>query len=77
MFHFHHSGPTKGIWGEWSEFSTCIGTCGSGNQTRTRACFDPNTSLSVDDCPNFEEDSLQSIPCTLDPCKFRFSGYYH
>ncbi|XP_066532167.1 isthmin-2 isoform X2 [Hoplias malabaricus] len=42
---------------EWSAWSSCNGTCGHGNQTRTRSCGDhcissESRSCDLDQCPN-------------------------
>jgi hypothetical protein len=64
------SGPVTGIWAEWSEFEPCSATCGSANQTRARECLNPETSLPSGDCPNFEQNGIQTVPCVLQPCKY-------
>ncbi|XP_066297373.1 uncharacterized protein [Branchiostoma lanceolatum] len=33
--------PVDGVWSPWSVWSTCITTCGLGNQTRNRTCSQP------------------------------------
>ncbi len=31
--------PVDGVWGSWSTYSDCTASCGSGIQTRIRACY--------------------------------------
>ena len=50
-------------WSSWGSWSSCSVTCGSGVNTRSRACdkVDPND----EDC---EGENTQQSGCTLDPC---------
>ena len=64
------SGAIDGSWSDWTAFSECTVTCGpGGNQTRTRECNNPEPSNGGADCPNLEDDSIETQPCNFQDCK--------
>lgn len=61
--------PIHGNWGEWSSFSRCSATCGSGSAERTRACDNPVPQHGGDYCqgPNIDVKNCDSgVPCSID-----------
>ncbi|KAL4222901.1 Hemicentin-1 [Mactra antiquata] len=54
-----------GGYSDWSKWSTCSKTCDEGIQYRTRACNNPLPANGGAEC---EGDSMESQPCTLEPC---------
>ena len=61
--------PIHGNWGLWSEFGVCVGKCGTGIQTRTRACSNPPPQLEGDLCfgNNAEDRPCETgIHCAID-----------
>ena len=67
------------MWGSWTAFGTCSGSCGGGNQTRTRDCDNPTPIHGGSGCANegigtfiyvdgvvSTETELHS--CNEDPC---------
>ncbi|KAK3089127.1 hypothetical protein FSP39_001055 [Pinctada imbricata] len=58
--------PIDGIWGEWSLWSECNQTCGSGTKTRERSCIGPwdGGKECVGDTQEIELCNTQS--CAID-----------
>ena len=49
-------------WGSWD---SCSLSCGNGTQTRTRICYDGNSSICID---NGLGDSYETQECNTDAC---------
>ena len=45
-----HTCPVHGNWGEWSRWSYCNVTCGSGHKTRNRLCDSPEPENGGFEC---------------------------
>ena len=60
---FTHS---DGIWGLWGPWSSCSVTCGSGTQSRSRACDSPAQAFGGADCVGSATDllSCNQVPCS-------------
>ena len=58
-------------WSSWGSWSSCSVTCGSGVNTRSRACnkADPDDA----DC---DGESTQKSDCTLDPCPLTGNAFF-
>ncbi|XP_078703551.1 SCO-spondin-like [Branchiostoma floridae x Branchiostoma belcheri] len=52
--------PQPGGWSQWTPWSACSSTCGSGTQVRTRVCDDPPPDIPSLACPGA---SLQTQSC--------------
>lgn len=65
----------NGGYGEWSAWSACSVTCGSGQRTRSRECNKPVPQFGGKNCveQNFGEDKATEecteTPCTVKPTK--------
>ena len=66
----HLKSFTDGNWTDWSEWSPCSETCGSGNQTQTRTCDNPRPDFGGNNCSDTNTDST-TIPCQLIECPIR------
>ena len=42
--------PVDGQWGEWSSYTSCSRTCGTGYKKRIRNCNNPPSSNGGKDC---------------------------
>ena len=58
----------NGNWGDWMSWSTCSVTCGTGNQTRTRACDNPPPQYEGTHCNVDGSAADQSQQCQNGPC---------
>ncbi len=58
----------NGAWSEWEDFSPCTVSCGGGNQTRSRACDNPEPHNGGSDCETETEHGLETVPCNLQSC---------
>ena len=54
---------------DWSDWSDCTVSCGSGTKTRTRTCTSPEPSYSGRTCSGDLEDSRS---CANKPCAGMF-----
>ena len=64
MFTFKRLFLVDGMWGQWSDFSSCSSSCGSGLKRRSRSCLGP--FYSGRDCfgETFEELQCQNGLCS-------------
>ncbi|XP_060578403.1 sushi, nidogen and EGF-like domain-containing protein 1 [Ruditapes philippinarum] len=58
--------PVNGNWSDWTAWSSCSRSCGSGNQTRFRQCDSPSPGPGGRPC---EGDEFDGKPCNLSKCK--------
>ncbi|XP_020630188.1 coadhesin-like isoform X2 [Orbicella faveolata] len=56
-----------GGFSQWTEFSECTRSCGTGTRFRTRTCDNPAPRLGGHDCTVHGEDS-QTFKCNMNPC---------
>ncbi len=56
-----------GTWTEWTEFSGCSKTCGSGSKTRTRICNGGKCS----------GEAIETKLCQTEECKIGKSFFYN
>jgi len=54
-----------GNWGQWTHFTSCSVTCGSGTQTRSRSCDNPAPSAGGLTCIGSENETKN---CGLGGC---------
>jgi len=64
MCNTHHC-PVDGGWGNWTQWSACNGTCGTGRQNRTRKCDSPPPAYDGKQCSGVQAEEQQ---CQLTPC---------
>ncbi|PAA54099.1 hypothetical protein BOX15_Mlig015709g1 [Macrostomum lignano] len=57
--------PIDGQWSEWSTFSGCSRSCGSGKQWRGRQCASPVPQFGGLDCPGGANETRE---CNTNPC---------
>ena len=58
----------NGKWGKWGKYSACTKTCGTGRQTRTRACNNPKPSGGGQKCPGSPSETKK---CYIKACPGR------
>lgn len=68
-----------GNWGQWSFYTTCSKSCGSGKQSRYRLCNNPSASNKGLECliPNTNErrkKEQQSRNCNTNSCPVSING---
>merc|ERR1712240_39658 len=63
-----HPCPGDGNWGEWSQFTVCSKTCGTGVHSRYRECNNPPPKHGGAQCagPSTESKSCNIQPCAVD-----------
>ncbi|XP_060586807.1 SCO-spondin-like isoform X3 [Ruditapes philippinarum] len=57
--------PVDGIYGEWSEWSSCSLTCGRGTTFRNRTCFGPYFDGAPCQGPNNQSENCFSSSCPV------------
>ncbi|XP_071960895.1 adhesion G protein-coupled receptor B1-like [Antedon mediterranea] len=57
--------PIDGGWGEWSSWTGCSKTCGTGKSVRKRSCNNPKPKYNGLSCNG---ESTGKRTCTMDPC---------
>ena len=57
----------NGGFSQWTEFSECTRSCGTGTRFRTRTCDNPGPRFGGNDCTVIGED-LQTFRCNMNPC---------
>ena len=55
----------NGQWSTWGDYSTCTKSCGTGHETRTRACNNPSPSGGGEACPGLSSESRK---CNTQDC---------
>ena len=67
-----------GGWTTWENWAYCSLTCGSGTQSRARACSSPTPNNGGDDCIG---DSTETKACSVTDCPgkhiIRTCNYYY
>ncbi|KAK2175546.1 hypothetical protein NP493_723g02011 [Ridgeia piscesae] len=58
--------PVNGYFKQWSDWSECSASCGSGNQTRQRICVAPQFGGRNCSGENFEQKNCTLIECPVD-----------
>eukprot|EP00118_Oscarella_pearsei_P015639 m.142125 g.142125 ORF g.142125 m.142125 type:complete len:476 (+) comp38356_c0_seq3:932-2359(+) len=63
-----HFCPVHGGWSDYSHWSRCSRSCGTGYRARTRSCTVPRPSNGGKDClgSRNQEDSCSTHPCPVD-----------
>ena len=56
---------------DWSSWSSCTVTCGTGTQSRSRYCR--NNEIEVEECLPDHSQVVQNRLCYLDKCKGKYS----
>ena len=65
--------------GDWGNWSTCTGTCGTGTQSRTRQLIQPihnGTACPIGGAPGTITTETATQSCSLTPCPINCAGYY-
>ena len=62
-----------GGWGQWSRYSECSKSCGSGRKRRSRVCNDPRPAHGGRPCVG---SSTEEQPCNTKACKFALDGIW-
>ncbi len=64
---FYLSDP---VWSEWSPYTECDVTCGSGSQHRTRSCTDPDSTdaLKCEEGEEAEALEMETRNCNEQDC---------
>lgn len=62
---YHTTARVDGAWSEWSQFSDCLVSCGSGVRERTRSCVNPLPANGGSYClgPDSDTQICQGPPC--------------
>ncbi|EDO36471.1 predicted protein, partial [Nematostella vectensis] len=55
----------NGVWGSWSEWSTCSVTCGGGTQLHMRVCNNPKPENGGLPCAGA---MVEQQSCNMQPC---------
>ncbi|KAH9508045.1 Hemicentin-1 [Bulinus truncatus] len=60
--------PVDGGWGEWTNYSDCSSSCGSGTSKRTRQCDSPVSLHGGKDCvgPDINSKKCEIVKCPVD-----------
>ncbi|KAK3083098.1 hypothetical protein FSP39_013942 [Pinctada imbricata] len=62
-----------GAWGDWTAWTTCTKTCGTGKQVRSRACNNPAAAYGGVPCTG---DTSQTLDCNTQGCPGCGTGMY-
>ncbi|KAL3886510.1 hypothetical protein ACJMK2_026495 [Sinanodonta woodiana] len=60
-----HQCPGPGVWTEWTQWSACSTSCGSGFRYIARFCINPNTEKEKHDCVGH---AVESQSCQVKQC---------
>ena len=64
-----HSVLVDGKFGQWSQYSTCTKTCGTGTQERNRKCDNPPPSAGGKDCVG---PAYETKKCNINECPGKY-----
>ena len=65
-----------GNYTEWTDWTVCDKTCGTGLMTRWRACSNPTPQYGGRDCSLFGPD-METKTCVMkDYCPSKFNAYF-
>ncbi|KAL3886469.1 hypothetical protein ACJMK2_026454 [Sinanodonta woodiana] len=69
--------PGPGVWTEWTQWSACSTSCGSGFRYIARFCINPNTEKEKHDCVGHavESQSCQVKQCPVDGSWSEWTGW--
>ncbi|XP_048579836.1 uncharacterized protein LOC116619170 isoform X2 [Nematostella vectensis] len=71
--------PIDGQYSNWSKFTVCTKSCGTGVQTRTRECNNPVPQYGGSGCERFgnakETQQCNTMPCPIDGGYTEWSSY--
>ena len=59
--------PVHGNYSDWSEFSSCLKTCGNSSRFRRRYCTNPPPRFGGENCSMLGSD-FEEVPCYQIPC---------
>ena len=73
-FHFPVSILVNGAYSDWSGWSNCDQSCGTGHKLRMRSCSSPEPKYGGVNCSTLGPD-YDFVACNTDPCPGKTKQY--